>query len=173
MLSFLYRHSPYPLRVLAASLHGYRLQSQRYGAQTDEEVAQILARDAWTPAQWLAWQTEQLGSLLERAATRVPFYRAVWAQRRRKGDRADWSLLENWPVLDKQDLRANPRAFLADDVDPRALIEEHTSGTSGTPLLLWRSRETQRRWYGLFEARVRRWNGLSRQDRWAILGGQW
>ena len=49
---------------------------------------------------------------------------------------------------------------------------EHTSGTTGTPLTLWQSRETVRQWYALFEARWRRWYGLSRNDRWAILGGQ-
>src|SRR5262245_52554478 len=27
-------------------------------------------------------------------------------------------------------------------------------------------------WYALFEARGRRWYGISREDRWAILGGQ-
>src|ERR1019366_7584484 len=49
---------------------------------------------------------------------------------------------------------------------------EHTSGTRGTPLTLWRRRETQRDWYALMEARMRRWHGVSRHDRWAILGGQ-
>jgi phenylacetate-CoA ligase len=29
-----------------------------------------------------------------------------------------------------------------------------------------------KQWYALFEARCRRWNGVSRHDRWAILGGQ-
>jgi phenylacetate-CoA ligase len=37
---------------------------------------------------------------------------------------------------------------------------------------LWWSRETVRAWYALFEARWRRWYGVTRHDRWAILGGQ-
>jgi phenylacetate-CoA ligase len=37
---------------------------------------------------------------------------------------------------------------------------------------LWFSRETVRGWFALFEARVRRWNGFSRHDNWAVLGGQ-
>jgi phenylacetate-CoA ligase len=52
------------------------------------------------------------------------------------------------------------------------MFHEHTSGTSGTPLSLWWSRDTVRNWYALFEARCRRWHGVSRHDRWAILGGQ-
>jgi phenylacetate-CoA ligase len=80
--------------------------------------------------------------------------------------------LENWPVLEKEDVRNNPRAFVADDCNINRMFHEHTSGTSGKPLDLWWSRETVRRWYALFEARCRRWYGVSRFNRWAILGGQ-
>src|SRR5437016_14584366 len=48
----------------------------------------------------------------------------------------------------------------------------HTSGTTGQSLDLWRSKSTERAWYALFEARCRRWYGVSRHERWAILGGQ-
>ena len=48
----------------------------------------------------------------------------------------------------------------------------HTSGTTGKPLSLWRSRETNRAWYALYEARCLRWNGETRTDRFAVLGGQ-
>jgi phenylacetate-CoA ligase len=40
------------------------------------------------------------------------------------------------------------------------------------PLHLWLSKETVRAWFALFEARARCWHGVSRMDRWAILGGQ-
>ena len=114
----------------------------------------------------------RLAQVLERAATRVPYYRDQWAARRRKGDRSSWGLLENWPILEKEPLRRNPLAFLADDRDVRTLFHEHTSGTSGTPIDLWWSRSTVRTWYALFEARWRIWYGVTRHDRWAILGGQ-
>jgi len=80
--------------------------------------------------------------------------------------------LRSWPVLKKESVRSNPRAFLAEDCNPRKMWCEHTSGSTGTPLTLWQSRQTLQSWYALFEARWRRWYGLSRYDRWAILGGQ-
>jgi phenylacetate-CoA ligase len=110
--------------------------------------------------------------VLEHAATRVPYYREQWARRRRAGDRAAADVLENWPVLAKETLRRHPQAFLADDCDARAMFVEHTSGTTGTPLHVWQNRETVVTWFALFEARARRWHGVSRNDRWAILGGQ-
>jgi phenylacetate-CoA ligase len=101
----------------------------------------------------------------------VPYYRELWARRRREGDRRSWDYLENWPVLEKEALRQNPHAFLADD-RPRLMYSTATSGTTGKPLRLWQSRRTLVMWYAMMEARWRRWYGISRDDRWAILGGQ-
>jgi phenylacetate-CoA ligase len=102
----------------------------------------------------------------------VPYYSEYWEKRRRQGDRASWETIENWPVLEKEQLRIAPEAFVAEDCDIRKMFHEHTSGTTGKPLDLWWSRDTVRNWYALFEARCRRWYGISRHDRWAIFGGQ-
>ena len=135
-------------------------------------MEETLERDGWSAERWGSWQEERLAALLHRAATRVPYYRERWRARRRAGDRAPWDRLENWPLLDKSALRADPAAFVADDRDRRLMFHEHTSGTTGTPLSLWFSRATLRRAYAILEARWRRWNGVSRHHRWASLGGQ-
>jgi len=49
---------------------------------------------------------------------------------------------------------------------------ERTSGTTGTPLVLWRSRRTSQAAFALYEARRLRWNGVDRHDRWGLLGGR-
>jgi phenylacetate-CoA ligase len=171
-LLWLYHRLPVPLRTVAASWQGLRLRSWRYGPDTDRLVDEALEREGWSPQRWKRWQEERLAYVLHRAATRVPYYRAQWAARRRRGERASWEYLENWPILEKQALRDNPRAFVADDRDVRRMYYDHTAGTTGTPLDLWFSKDTVRGWFALFEARVRRWNGLSRHDHWATLGGQ-
>ena len=168
----LYHKLPYPGRVLIASLHGFRLRTQRYGRSSEHLIREALERDGWTQEQWRSWQETRLGEMLELAARRVPYYREHWEKRRKQGDRASWSYLENWPILKKDPIRRNPQAFLVDGANIKSLIEEHTSGTTGTPLTLWRNLETERQWYALYEARVRRWNGFSYRDRWAILGAQ-
>lgn len=163
---------PSPARSMAASLRGYYLRAWRYGPDTERLVAEALEREHWTGARWDAWREERLGYILHRAATTVPYYREAWARRRRAGDNASWTVLEHWPVLDKDDVRRNPAAFLAGDVPQRTLFHDHTSGTSGKPLDIWMSRKTLHGWYALFEARWRRWHGVSYHDRWANLGGQ-
>jgi phenylacetate-CoA ligase len=164
---------PYPLRVVTASLRGYQLRYRRYGGgRTDEMVQETLERDFWSPRHWKNWRDEQLGRLLHRAATRVPWYRAMWEQRRRKGDSASWEYLENWPVLEKDEFRRNSRMFVADDRNPKDLVHLVTSGTTGSPTDIWESHAVKRRWYAQFEARCRVWHGVSRHNRWAHLGGK-
>jgi phenylacetate-CoA ligase len=78
--------------------------------------------------------------------------------------------LRNWPILAKDALRQNPRSFCA-EVAPRLFVE-HTSGTTGKPVKVWKSRRTLTELYALSEVREKGWHGISRKMRWAMLGGQ-
>jgi phenylacetate-CoA ligase len=168
----LYHHMPGWLRTAAATLRGAQLHRQRYGPETDRLVEQAMEREYWSARRWRDWQQERLAWVLHRAATRVPFYREHWTQQRRRGDYRSWEYLENWPILEGESLRRQPLAFLADDCRPRHMVRDRTSGTSGRPLQLWRSSRTLRARYALYEARHRLWYGVSRRERWAMLGGQ-
>ncbi len=168
----LYHALPPALRTATATLRGYRLRWWRYGQDSERLIEEALERDRWPAARLAAWQDERQAYVLHRAATRVPFYRAQWDERRRRGDRVSFEYLEHWPLLQKEPLRVDPQAFVADDCSVRHMFEVNTSGTTGKPLLLWRSREASRAYYALLEARFRRWNGVSWRQAWAILGGQ-
>jgi phenylacetate-CoA ligase len=172
LVSPLYERLPHPLRSVAATWRGMWLYRWRYGAETERMVEEALERETWTPTQWKTWQEAALASLLDRAAKEVPFYREYWTLQRRRGNRASWEILENWPILEKEHLRKNPLAFLADDRSRTWMLHLHTSGTTGTPLELWQSRDTVRQWYALFETRWRRWYGVSMHDRYGMLGGR-
>ena len=168
----IYHSLPSGLRSFPASARGYYLRSWRYGKESPRLVDEALERDRWSQDQWDRYREDQLERLLSRAAARVPFYRDHWSARRQAGDRSSASYLENWPIVSKEMVRASPAAFLADDCDPRKMFLERTSGTSGKSTTLWWSRSLVRQWYALMEARVRRWNGVSKDDRWGIIGGQ-
>ncbi|HAF61783.1 MAG TPA: hypothetical protein DCK95_05610 [Anaerolineaceae bacterium] len=168
----IYHHLPYPLRVITASLKGYQLRWWRYGSETEKLIQKALARDYWSQKSWSEWQNERLGYILDKAATEVPYYRDQWRERRKKGDTASWELLENWPILKKEEVRKDPKKFLCDSSKRKRMYLEHTSGSTGTPLSLWQSKKTLHNAYAIYEARVRWWHGVSLEDRWGILGGQ-
>ncbi|MCB2209920.1 hypothetical protein KQH62_03395 [bacterium] len=167
-----YEKLPYPLKVLSASLRGYQLRWWRYGRNTEALVKDALDRETWRPEKIAAWQEEKLVKMLVHAAENVPYYRSYWRKRYQSGDRANLEDLSNWPILTKETIRKNPKDFIADGANTKRLFHEHTSGTTGTPLSLWCSRQMLQTWYALMEARWRRWYGVSREDRWGMLGGQ-
>jgi phenylacetate-CoA ligase len=171
LLSF-YDRTPYLFKVMAASAWGYYVRWWRYGPETELLVQEALERETWDANKWRAWQEERLATVLHRAATRIPYYREHWLARRRRGDQASWEYLENWPVLEKESLREIPEAFVAENAKVAHLYQESTSGSTGTPLRLWVSRQALQSWYALAEVRWRRWYGVSRKDRWGILGGK-
>jgi phenylacetate-CoA ligase len=159
-------------RNWAASAHGYSLRAWRYSPSTVRLTEEALERDRWSPERWRNWLDDRLTRVLRRAALDVPFYRQYWEERRQRGDNAAFEVLANWPILKKESLRRRPELLVASDCDRRKMHVEHTSGTTGTPLTLWRSRETMQQWYALNEARVMRWNDLSHQNKWGHVGGQ-
>lgn len=162
----LYHRAPYPARVAVASARGALLRSRRYDRDTDRLASEAIERERWSDQQWTAWQDERVRHLVDGARSHSPAYRSPpLPALNGVGD------LPGLPLLRKDQVRADPRSFVRDDA-PRGLVTEHTSGTTATPLTLWISRADYRSWYALSEARWRRWYGVSRHDRWAIVGGQ-
>jgi phenylacetate-CoA ligase len=168
----IFHYLPYPLKVVAASLKGSYLQHLRYGRDLERLVQETLDRETWDAKRWEEWQSECLAVILHRAATKVPYYKNYWENERKQGNRASWAYLENWPFLSKEAVRQNPKAFVAEDCHISKMYTDHTSGTTGTPLVIYQTKETIRYWYALSEARWRRWYGVSIHDRWALFGGQ-
>ena len=168
----IYHRMPFWLQGLTASARGYYLNKWRYDKDTDRRVNEALEREYWSATEWKTWREKRLSFILERAVRKVPYYRESWKRRRQNGYRGSCEYLENWPILDKQTLRRRAEEFVADDRHKKSLFCDHTSGTTGTPLRIWSSADVLRDWYALFEARTRVWFGLSRKDRWGILGGQ-
>lgn len=160
---------PYWSKSVAASLQGWRLNCLRYGPDTAALVAEALQRETWCAEQWQEWQQNRMKTLLKGASLYVPYYRDHWKEYAGTSATED---IRNWPVLDKQSLRAEPDRFVSDLADRRRLNHTFTSGSTGTPLKVYWSAATARRWYALFEARWRNWHGVNRHDRWALIGGK-
>ena len=163
------KYCPQFARNVLASVRGHQLNWWRYGKDTERLVEEAFGRESWSVDQWNRWREERLAFILERARKTVPYYKEYWDAR---GGSDDWKELGNWPVLEKATLRERSREFVSADVSLWRMFATNTSGTTGAPLRLLSTRETLRFEYAIFEARVRRWNGVSRHDRWAMFGGQ-
>jgi phenylacetate-CoA ligase len=166
----LYHALPPGLRGMAATAHGYRLRRARYGPESEEMIREALERETWSLSRIREWQRERLALLLRHASGSVPYYRDLWETRRRQGRSPE--VLGDWPILEKEALRSDPAAFVAEGVNLRAATRIHTSGTTGMPLDLLVGRVSEREWWALFELRWRRWYGIRPGERWATIGGK-
>lgn len=170
-LARLYALAPGSVKAVFASAHGLRIRRLRYGGSFARQLSGYRERDAWSRDQLVDWQNAKLRQLLRHAVAHVPHYRRLHQNGEFPIDEVRTvEDLPRLPLLDKEAIRRDPEAFLA--TDPESLHVLYTSGTTGTPLRLYRSTETIRAWYACFERRAREWSGVSRRDRYAMLGGQ-
>ena len=107
----LYPKLPTFLRFAAASLRGHQLQQRRYGPHQRGAAS---SKKLWSGSvghleQWRRWTERPAGVLLHHAAERTCRTIGITGMSGgAQGDRASPEILQNWPILSKQDLRENP-----------------------------------------------------------------
>ena len=111
-----------------ATIEGYRLQKWRYSSRTEELINIYNERETWSEDYWKKWVQNLIDKSLDNAKKYVPFYQEYW-----KDKNESFELLENWPIIKKQDIIKSPQAFLDTRYNKSDLYLDHTSGTTGTP----------------------------------------
>jgi phenylacetate-CoA ligase len=170
----LYFRLPVAAQNLACSWAGRKRYRSRYTHEFEQSLA-FLESSGEAPIETLhALQQDRLVALANRARAVVPHYRALClpafdaASDPTAGIRA---ILDEFPVLEKRDYRADPESFLAEDVGSERLLKGTTSGTTGTALPLWHTRRALAEEYATVW-RLRRRNGARLGDPHATFGGQ-
>jgi len=159
----LYWKAPYSAKCWMASWNARRLGRWRYGPEYEKLLKDIARRDAWTPQQFRDYQDRQVREIVGLAAAHVPYYRALFAE-----GAIDPASIRNvddlakLPVLEKHVVRADPVAFVDERLDRRRLMVAHTSGTTGTPLDLYRDVTQESAAFAYFDARCHAVAGMRR-----------
>jgi phenylacetate-CoA ligase len=171
-LADLYGRAPVPVQNLMATGYGVREVARRYRGSFRRTVAELDAGQWAEPDLLQRDQVSRLRHQLAWCAAEVPHYREVF---KRIGfepnDVHELADLASLPLLEKDEVRAEPERFLADRQIGR-LVAQTTGGTTGTPLRYWATMEAVRFNYATYEARSRRWAGVQLGDRMASLHGQ-
>lgn len=169
----LYYQLPIWAKSIAASFHGWRLNRWRIGRYYREELYTSAKRETWNHEQIEKYQHERLADTLRDALKYVPWYREhVSVKPEELSSENAFEALADFPILLKHEIQSGPEQFIDERYSIPDLYEEHTSGTTGTPLKLWSSPEMVQRWHALAHRRWLSWAGVSPKDRWAIFGGQ-
>jgi phenylacetate-CoA ligase len=104
-------------------------------------LARMLLNEARTPAALLADQTRRLRALVRHAASRVPFYRDLYAAHGiAAGSFRGLPDLSALPIVDKRLMRAAGAAIQSLDA-PAGLVRIRTSGSTGEPFEFYIDRD--------------------------------
>jgi phenylacetate-CoA ligase len=167
----LYWGLPILLQEAALTTYGAYLDYRYYGPAYGKWYSILSRQRELSRAELERWQGRRLQSVLELAATRVPYYRQRWRH-------LDWrsvhsaAELDRLPVLDKHDIRQNETNFVVEGIDPKSLWVEKTSGTTGTSLRIYWPISMLPQFWAMVELLVREPAGVSQKIPRAMMGGR-
>ncbi len=125
----------------------------------------------WAESHLRKYQVEKLQKLVRHAFRHVPYYRGVQNVFNIKStDIRGIADLQRIPILEKETVRRQSESLLSTAPVGSPLYKCHTSGTTGTPLTLYRNLTNVGFEYAMLR-RQRRWAGLDDTDFYATLKG--
>ncbi len=157
----IYRRLPVALQNAMVSGYGWVLHRRRYGPEQHRMLEFLLESQRWDRERLEAYQLQKLQETLALAARSVPYYREQWA--RIGFDPRDVRRVEDLaqlPVTEKEDVRANPEAFVSEEARGGKLFSGNTSGTTGKPIVTFKDAACYQRVWA-FQERQRRNNGIT------------
>lgn len=154
-----YSLSPLFIQHLLVSAFGLPWYWERFGPGFETSVAEYKAREHFTLSQWEAYQKKELQRIGAIAANHVPYYVDHWNVSEKAAARA--GNVRELPLLEKEEVRKNSPLLIRQDVHPSKIHKFLTSGTTGTPIVVYFTRQELRRSLAIREVRSANWAGVS------------
>ncbi len=167
----LYWRMPVRLQEMVLSWYAGRLEKVYYGPGYAGYMQWLAGWKTWSYSYIEEWKNQRLKEIINIAAQRVPHYRKSWAG-------LDWKSIQSendlniLPLFEKQSIRQNEKAFIADNLNPKSLWVGKTSGTSGTTLRIYWPMSMVPKWWAIFEVMCRYVAGVSQEMPRAMMGGR-
>jgi phenylacetate-CoA ligase len=167
-----YARMPLPIQSAVVAAVGWRRHRLRFGGAFKRALRSLKESDLRDADRVAEDQDARLREMVRWAATTVPYYRDLF---RKEGidpasihGREDLSRI---PPLDKETVRARALDLRSEAIPDRDTFPAHSSGTTGTALALWHTREALA-WEYAVVWRQRGWFKMRLGDRYAAFGGQ-
>lgn len=166
----IYHRVPIFLQNILVSIYGYKLYRERYNQNSKKYLRRLQESERFTQARMDEFIDKQFVSLAKTAIENVPFYRQ-WAEDNQitVSDITGVADLSRFPIVKKSFLRESPGDFVSDK--SHDLIKLNTSGTTGSPLDIYCSKDDRTYHYAFF-SRLRSWFGLSVRSKRATFFGR-
>ena len=167
-----YNLSPVFLQNVFVSLYGVKLFNERYRGGYKQYLRELLTTQWMKKNEITEHQNKQFLRLIDRLFDNIPFYQEFFKE---NGiSRKDFKSIEDLkklPILDKETVRTNKLALLANNISPRNAVSLNTSGTTGKTLQVFVDIEARRKEYA-FITRSQKWAGLENGRHNITFGGR-
>lgn len=165
------RYTPSILLDIYCSYQGLVRKRQRYGSLYDKYYDFYCQAGRWPESKLIDYQNRRLREIVAYCYENVSYYKRTFDEIGLKpSDICTIDDLVKIPFLDKAKVRQVGTELVSREFDPKKLIKHYTSGSTGTPMLIYFSPETWPAQHAFLWARWR--PGVSRNDRYASFQGQ-
>ena len=168
----IYDRLPGFFQNIAVSLKGWEFHRLRYTSKSFREALRRTKENEQRSLEFLReLQFQELRAFAAHCYARSPYYRRLWDMNRVKPEdlKSDEDL-SMAPVVPKEDMRARTEEFFTAPIRHH-MLEVHTSGTTGSPMTVYFSREDMGVRSAFLE-RCRRWAGVHIGQRRASFTGR-
>ncbi len=171
-LEKIYLKSPIAVQNLFCTLHGLREYPIRYKGKFEIILKWLKESQWWSEDQLIEYQKNKLHNILKIAYDQIPFYKKRFSDAGLKPE--DIKSIEDFkkfPLLTKEDVFAAGESIINPKYKKPKLVAGHTSGTTGSALHLFYTKEcVQFQWAVWLRHRAR--FGIKLGDRRASFGGR-
>lgn len=165
------KYTPNILLDIYCSYQGLVRYRQRYNRLFNHYYNFYCQVAKWSESQLIDYQNQRLREIVAYCYENVPYYKNVFDKIGLKPfDIRTIEDLGKIPFLDKIKVRQAGTELVSREFDPKKLFKSHTSGSTGTPMLVYFSPETCPAQWGFVWARAR--PGVRRGDRYASFQSQ-
>ncbi|OIQ36299.1 MAG: hypothetical protein BM563_11110 [Bacteroidetes bacterium MedPE-SWsnd-G1] len=169
-----YDSSPVNIQNLLVSFYGFYWKQRRLGGNFKKYLKEFKSREHFSKQQWDEYQTQELRKLLIHAFTTVPFYKELYTRHGftledfKKFELNDLHML---PYLEKEDLRKFGKTSLLSLKKEKGTFVA-SSGSTGTPVSIYLSKQMHQKWNAAYESRLRNWAGVNSSLARGMIGGR-
>lgn len=164
----IYQYIPVTLQNLAITMYGIKIKKKRYGGKFNQYFRELEESQYLDKKKIREMQEQKLNCLLKIAYYNVPYYSKLFnGHNIRLSDISGVEDLNKIPVLEKETVKKYRNQFISKNVKRKHLIAESTGGTTGTPLVIYYSKDEIKYIYAFSEARVKHWAGVRSGDKLA------
>jgi phenylacetate-CoA ligase len=170
-----YNNSPVFFQDILSTFYGYKQYNRKFGRTFELELVNVVNRESFNSSQWEDFQIKELRRLLLYAYRNVEFYYEKYRNHNLSEsflENIDFDKFRKIPFLEKEELRKFGSSKLLSKEMFNGTKIKRTSGSTGTPLSIYWTREMEQKWAASFERRIRNLSGVNKDSPRGMIGGQ-